>query len=177
LPSHDCERTREGPSHCRMLERDDISSKPSSCSNALNSCGSDEQPVRAFAGHALGWAEAMWHDELNAPLGQDPVRERQSRGKTFVLAGFFGGGILAVAFVPFVHSVLEQTRPPAPAFDGADFSARRKLSRQSPHPAPGNRPPQRPGSSSRRRRAKQDPGSGCHLQAHLPGAQKPPQSR
>jgi hypothetical protein len=93
--------------------------------------------VGALTGHALGRAEAMWHDELNAPLGQDPVRERQSRGKTIVLAGFLGGGILAGAFAPFGHSVLEQTRPPAPAFDGADFSRPAQAISAMPAAGPG----------------------------------------
>jgi hypothetical protein len=79
----------------------------------------------------------MWHDELNAPLGQDPVQERQSRGKTIVFAGFLGGGILAVAFAPFVHSALEQNRPPAPAFDGADFSRPAQAISAKPAPGPG----------------------------------------
>lgn len=54
----------------------------------------------------------MWYDDLNAPLGQDRVRVRQSRGRAIILAALLGGGGLIATFAP---SLLEQIRSPAAA--------------------------------------------------------------
>ena len=54
----------------------------------------------------------MWYDDLNAPLGQDRVRVRQSRGRAIILAALLGSGGLIATFAP---SLLEQIRPPAAA--------------------------------------------------------------
>lgn len=52
----------------------------------------------------------MWHDDLNAPLGQDPVRERSSRGKAIAVAAVLCGAGLAAAFT---SPLVERIRPPA----------------------------------------------------------------
>lgn len=98
-----------------------------------------------FARDALGPAAAIGYDELNAPLGQDPVQERSSRGKAIVLAGFLAGGNFAVAFAPFIPSVSEQNRPPASASTGADFP--RPAGAFAANPAPGAGPDRTPGPS------------------------------
>jgi hypothetical protein len=101
--------------------------------------------VGKFARDALGPAVAIGYDELNAPLGQDPVRERSSRGKAIVLAGFLAGGNFALAFAPFVPSVSERNRPPAPASTGAGFP--RPAGPFATNPAPGAGPDRTPEAS------------------------------
>ena len=62
----------------------------------------------------------MWYDDLNAPLGQDRARERQSRRKAIILATLLSGGGLIATFTP---PLLEQIRPPAAAaFKDANIS-------------------------------------------------------
>src|SRR5262249_40164481 len=124
----------------RVLDRDNFSE--TSCSNTLNFCESGRTTGGQICSRRSGPAAAIGYDELNAPLGEDPVRERSSRGKAIVLAGFLAGGNLALAFAPFVPSVSEQNRPPAPASTGADFP--RPARAVATDPAPGAGPDRTP---------------------------------
>jgi uncharacterized protein len=52
----------------------------------------------------------MWSDDLNAPLGQDQVRERSSRSKAIALTAVLAGvGLLAA----FASPLMQRIRPPA----------------------------------------------------------------
>jgi uncharacterized protein len=77
-------------------------------------------------------AEAMFHDDLTAPLGQDEIREQPSRGKAIALAAVLGtAGLIAVSPSPLG----ERIGPPASAVtQSADISRPAGTAVQGPRP-------------------------------------------